>query len=298
MAKKPMGKKLKGAKRPPRSRKAKKAAHKAAEATAAANDSSSTADPVNPEEESLEYDASESDLSDIESDVNLNERERFKRVIRLFLYSDDETMGRRLLVTGGATVPFVALLEEATNEDFLKMLRAHGFTHVYLQCGAAHDQIEARLKNGRGGMQIETFPFCRDLKSLMKEHCRGEKGVRPAGVVMGHAGTGTISDAMEVDCALVIVANTTLMDDHQSIFASEMATEYPTIIQAHLGNLIMSIPEVMHVIKKNGLDDLEPYEEPSLPQDQHLTFIDEVVAGANRQQSYYGIRPLHRCTIQ
>lgn len=40
---------------------------------------------------------------------------------------------------------------------------------------------------------------------------------------------------MEVDCALVIVANTTLMDDHQSVFAAEMAAEYPTIIQAHLG---------------------------------------------------------------
>ena len=50
-----------------------------------------------------------------------------------------------------------------------------------------------------------------------------------------YSGTGTISDAMEVDCALIIVANTTLMDDHQSVFATEMATMYPTIIQAHLG---------------------------------------------------------------
>lgn len=40
---------------------------------------------------------------------------------------------------------------------------------------------------------------------------------------------------MEVDCALVIVANSTLMDDHQSAFAAEMASEYPTIVQAHLG---------------------------------------------------------------
>lgn len=50
-----------------------------------------------------------------------------------------------------------------------------------------------------------------------------------------YSGTGTIGDALEVDCALVIVANTTLMDDHQSAFAAEMAAEYPTIIQAHLG---------------------------------------------------------------
>lgn len=40
---------------------------------------------------------------------------------------------------------------------------------------------------------------------------------------------------MEVNCALVIVANSTLMDDHQSAFAAEMATENPTIVQGHIG---------------------------------------------------------------
>lgn len=107
------------------------------------------------------------------------------------IHSNDGSMGRRLLVTGGATVPFVALLEESIGEAFLQALRDHGFTHVYLQCGAAHDQIKARLKGDSrsdGGLQIETFDFHRDLKSLFREHCRGEKGVRPAGVVMGHAG--------------------------------------------------------------------------------------------------------------
>lgn len=43
-------------------------------------------------------------------------------------------------------MPFVALLEEATNEGLLQALQDQSFTHVYLQCSAAHDQIEARLK--------------------------------------------------------------------------------------------------------------------------------------------------------
>ncbi|KAI7784925.1 glycosyltransferase family 1 protein [Diaporthe eres] len=296
MPKKVKSKKVKGVQRPARLRKLKKAAQEAAKVAAAANS------PELHQVDSQDSVPEDGSVSDAEAQsINPNERERFKRVIRLPLHIDDETMGRRLLVTGGATVPFVALLEEATGEDFLQVLRDHGFTHVYLQCGAAHDQIEARLKGdsrGDAGLQVETFAFCRDLKSLIKEHCRGEKGVRPAGVVIGHAGTGTISDTMEVDCALVIVANTTLMDDHQSAFAAEMASEYPTIVQAHLGNIAKSIPEIMAVIKKNGLDDLEPYEEPSLPDEQQLTFIDEVVAGATRPQSYYGIRPLHRCIVQ
>jgi hypothetical protein len=174
MPKKLMGKKLNGVKRPIRLKDIKKATHEAAKVAAPPDD--------------LHYDA-DGETSDGES-VDPHERERFKRVIRLPLRNDYETMGRCLLVTGGATVPFVGLLEEATDVDFLQTLRANGFTHLYLQCGSAHDQIEARLRgDGRGsGLQIETFAFCRDLKSLFKEHCRGEKGVRPAGVVIGHAG--------------------------------------------------------------------------------------------------------------
>lgn len=184
MPKKVMGKKLNGVKRPIRLRDLKKASHEAAKVAAEAN---------NPQVNSSEYDA-DVETSDSES-VDPYERERFKRIIRLPLRNDYETMGRRLLVTGGATVPFVGLLEEATGVDFLQTLRANGFTHLYLQCGAAHNQIEARLKSdGRGsGLQIETFDFCRDLKSLFKEHCRGEKGVRPAGVVVGHAGQFIVS---------------------------------------------------------------------------------------------------------
>lgn len=42
-------------------------------------------------------------------------------------------MGHRLLVTGGAAVPFVGLLEEATSIEFSQMLQVHGFTHVFLE---------------------------------------------------------------------------------------------------------------------------------------------------------------------
>ena len=174
MPKKLMGKTLNGVKRPIRLKDLKRTTHEAAKAA--------------PPPDDFQYDA-DVETSDSES-VNSSKRERFKRMIRLPLRNDYKTMGRRLLVTGGATVPFVGLLEEATDVDFLQTLRANGFTHLYLQCGSAHDQIEARLRgDDRGsGLQIETFAFCRDLKSLFKEHCRGEKGVRPAGVVIGHAG--------------------------------------------------------------------------------------------------------------
>jgi UDP-N-acetylglucosamine transferase subunit ALG13 len=48
-------------------------------------------------------------------------------------------------------------------------------------------------------------------------------------------GTGTIADACESEVALVIVANPNLMDNHQAVFAAEVAEEYDNIILGHLG---------------------------------------------------------------
>lgn len=52
----------------------------------------------------------------------------------------------------------------------------------------------------------------------------------------------------------------------------------------------------MAVIQENKLDELEPYEELSLPQEPPLTFIDKVIAGATRPESQVGI--FHRCIVQ
>lgn len=202
MPKKVINRRLKGAKYSLRLRKLNRAAHKAVKLAAAAKTPAGAL--VDPQDNSSQdHSSPESEVSCVQS-LDLDARERFKRLIRVALdESDDKTMGRRLLVTGGATVPFVALLKEATGEDFLQELCNHGFTHVYLQCGVAHEQIKARLEdNDRGdGLQIETFDFCRDLKSLMREHCRGEKDVQPAGVVMGHAGKFTFTRVSQTSIA-------------------------------------------------------------------------------------------------
>lgn len=48
-------------------------------------------------------------------------------------------------------------------------------------------------------------------------------------------GTGTIADCWEVNVANVIVANPNLMDNHQAVFAEEMAEEHQTVILGRLG---------------------------------------------------------------
>lgn len=48
-------------------------------------------------------------------------------------------------------------------------------------------------------------------------------------------GTGTIADCWEANVANVIVANPNLMDNHQAVFAEEMAEEHETVVLGRLG---------------------------------------------------------------
>ncbi|ROW08189.1 hypothetical protein VPNG_06893 [Cytospora leucostoma] len=196
-------------------------------------------------------------------------------------------MGRKVLVTGGATVPFKELLHEVCTPDFIATLKAHGFTDIDIQCGSELDSIKFNLLDNKCGLDVTTFGYNDNLKHEMARLCRGEAGFKPAGVVIGHAGTGTISDALEVEAPLIIVANPNLMDNHQADFAAEMAAEHPTIIQGHLGKLSEAIPKIMEVIKDNGLDDLQPLQPGTLPvsMGDGLFFIDEVIEYYNKRDS-------------
>lgn len=48
-------------------------------------------------------------------------------------------------------------------------------------------------------------------------------------------GTGTIADCWEAKVANVIVANPNLMDNHQAVFAEDMARDHETIVLGRLG---------------------------------------------------------------
>lgn len=99
-------------------------------------------------------------------------------------------MSRHILVTGGATVPFKELLLEAITPEFLAALKAHGFAHLHIQCGDYLDEMRKKTKEigNVDGPEIDTFGSHPDLKALMEILCRGEAGVKSAGVVVGHAG--------------------------------------------------------------------------------------------------------------
>jgi len=51
----------------------------------------------------------------------------------------------------------------------------------------------------------------------------GEKGLE--GVVVSHAGSGSILDALRVDVPLIVVPNESLLDNHQNELAEELARQ-------------------------------------------------------------------------
>ncbi|ROV92345.1 hypothetical protein VMCG_09116 [Cytospora schulzeri] len=193
-------------------------------------------------------------------------------------------MNRHVIVTGGAIVPFVELLLEVTTPEFLAALRAHGFTHLHLQCNNFVGEMQKRLsemdEKDLHGIEIDVIHFDMRLKENMRRFCRGEEGVQPAGLVIGHAGTGTIADADESEVALVIVANPNLMDDHQTPFSFEIVKEYDNLILGHLGRVVETIPKAIELIEQLGLDHLDPYVKPDFPinPDAKVSLIDRVIA--------------------
>lgn len=101
-------------------------------------------------------------------------------------------MTRHILVTGGATVPFEELLLEATTPAFFAALRAHGFTHVHLQChnflASVQERLDDMAAQDRASLEVNIFDIDLELKQTMQRVCRPEDGVHLAGFVLGHAG--------------------------------------------------------------------------------------------------------------
>ncbi|KKA30646.1 hypothetical protein TD95_004206 [Thielaviopsis punctulata] len=123
---------------------------------------------------------------------------------------------RHCFVTVGATVTFSALLSAIQHEAFLSALILSGFTHLTVQAGRDYDAFCAFAATvDERFLTVECF----DLKdSLARDMalCRAEEREgRAMGVVISHAGTGSVLDAMTAQAPLIVVPNEALLDNHQ-----------------------------------------------------------------------------------
>lgn len=158
--------------------------------------------------------------------------------------TDSGILDRYCLVTVGATVGFEELTKQVLQPAFWQFLSSQGFTELHIQCGPDISWASAIFSDQKGqlpqGFQIDVF----DVKNnLMKDEmvlCQARAGERAQGLVISHAGTyqqrrmlhkthpyetpgtGTILDAWKMGLPLVVVPNTSLLNDHQTEMAKHL----------------------------------------------------------------------------
>ncbi|KAL2198211.1 glycosyltransferase family 1 protein [Corynascus similis CBS 632.67] len=175
--------------------------------------------------------------------------------------------GRRCFVTVGATAGFRALLDEVSTSGFCLCLAEHGYTTLEVQCGpdeVAFAERVARLSDDdKHGVTIRSFGYTGNMQAHILD-CRGQAGVRPAGCVISHGGTGTVGEVLGIGAPLIVVANPTLMDNHQLELA-ESLEEQNVAVHGRIGSLAVAIDRVAERITQGTLDSLPPYCPPPFP---------------------------------
>ncbi|GAP83108.2 putative glycosyltransferase family 1 protein [Rosellinia necatrix] len=135
-------------------------------------------------------------------------------------------------VTIGATAGFRSLLEEVVSPTFIAALRALGFTDLIVQCGPDLQYFESIKSPPDGkphGIRITAFSYAPDLGKYFLQASRSDgsdgNGKRHCGVIISHAGSGSIIEALQFDSKLIAVPNPELMDNHQLEIAEEMDSQ-------------------------------------------------------------------------
>ena len=127
-------------------------------------------------------------------------------------------------VTTGATAPFTALIESVLSPSSLDALFDKGYTHLLVQYGSANDVYtqasriaQFHMQNRSQELIIEGIDFNPDGLQTQLKLVQQSKGL-----VISHAGSGTILEASRYQVPLIVVPNTSLLDNHQEELAAAM----------------------------------------------------------------------------
>lgn len=163
--------------------------------------------------------------------------------------------GRCCFVTVGATAGFRSLLNEITTAGFLDCLAKHGYTSLNIQCGPDLTTVESRIASlsddEKRGISVRCFHYTDEMTTHIV-NCRGQDGVRLAGCVIAHGGTGTVGEVLGIGAPLVVVANPTLMDNHQLELAETLEAQN-LVVHGRIGSLPTAIHRIAERTKQDEL---------------------------------------------
>lgn len=156
--------------------------------------------------------------------------------------------GKRCFVTIGATAPFNSLVRAVLEPAFVKALHQAGYTQLRIQYGDHSGEEVFRRQTQilddahvTDELEITGFSF---KKEGLREEMRAVKGSTPdlEGMVISHAGSGSILDALRIGAPIVVVPNTDLLHNHQVELAEALA-EQDYVIHGKVDDLEQSIAE-------------------------------------------------------
>lgn len=151
-------------------------------------------------------------------------------------------------MTIGATAPFNSLVRAVLQPGFVKALNQAGYTQLRIQYGDhSGEEIFRQHTQALGDanvtdeLEITGFGF---KKEGLREEMRAVKGSAPdlEGMVISHAGSGSILDALRIGAPIVVVPNTDLLHNHQVELAEALA-EQEYVIHGKVDDLESSIAQ-------------------------------------------------------
>ncbi|OJI98479.1 hypothetical protein ASPVEDRAFT_37941 [Aspergillus versicolor CBS 583.65] len=136
-------------------------------------------------------------------------------------------------VTVGATASFHFLLKSILDPGFLSALSQHDYTDLLIQFGKdgqpLFDEFAAKYPPGdlnRHDITVHGFDFNQaGLDNEMRLAQAKPAENRSSGLVISHAGSGSILAALRFGVPLVVVPNPTLQDNHQEELAEVLQDE-------------------------------------------------------------------------
>ncbi|KIJ44085.1 glycosyltransferase family 1 protein [Sphaerobolus stellatus SS14] len=113
----------------------------------------------------------------------------------------------RAFVTVGATAEFDLLVESIISSNVLEALQKKGYDELVIQVGPS--TRFGVLSEQREGISLDMWK----LKPTLKDD------FEKSDLIISHAGSGSILDALRLHKPLIVVPNPALLDNHQSELA-------------------------------------------------------------------------------
>ncbi|QDS67885.1 hypothetical protein FKW77_008062 [Venturia effusa] len=164
---------------------------------------------------------------------------------------------KALFTTIGATASFPSLIKAVLAPCFLRAASSHGYTKLVIQFGRGGEALfkESCVKaqrDGPYGLTVEGFDLTDDMMGEMRvvKASNREGRERQEGVVLCHAGTGSVLDALRLGVPVIVVPNSALLDNHQEQFA-EVMEKMEYAVHGSLENLPAALTQAETMRKRS-----------------------------------------------